>query len=202
MSLERSQRVTVRVPNVAEMPATVETDDDRAITLVITVRPDPRLAASGGGKAQLDYTTPTGIHRLSGAVTLDRAQPEVLVFTREDPGRTIQRRDNVRVEAVVPVTVRVVDEPDRAGEMTTLNVSGGGVLLKESFPLYVGETVDLAVELEPGSARVEARGRVVRVAGQAEKGVRIERMSSADEKRLMRFVTERERVAMRLRRGR
>jgi hypothetical protein len=129
VTLERSQRVTIVAPVVGDLPAMVQDDDDQVVTLVITIPADQRLERlRDAGRASLEYTTPTGLHRVTGDVVGEPGRPEVVRLRRDDRGRTVQRRDNVRVEAVVPVAVSVVDEPERAGESTTVNLSAGGVL--------------------------------------------------------------------------
>lgn len=202
MSLERSISVTVLLGDVGDLPAMVEADDDETVTLVLTTPPDGRLARVGDARATLEYTTSTGIHRVSGALTTDPSNPEVLKVRRDDRGRTIQRREHVRVEAVVPVRISVVGDGGREGETTTRNLSARGVLLAEPFRLELGEAVELAFELDPASPPLPVRGTVVRPGAPGEKGIRFDGLSRPDEQRLLRFITERERIALRIRRGR
>jgi hypothetical protein len=202
VSLARSSSVTVLLGDVGELAAMVESDDDETVTLVLTTRPDGRLARVGDGRATLEYTTPTGIHRVSGDLTHDPAQPEILKVRRDGRGRTIQRRDHVRVEAVVPIEVAVVGDDARRAETTTRNVSARGVLIVEPFRLEIGEAVQLTLELDPASPPLVVRGTVVRQAAPGERGIHFDGLSRLDDQRLLRFITERERIALRIRQGR
>jgi hypothetical protein len=66
----------------------------------------------------------------------------------------------------------------------------------------LGLDVRIELQAEPGAEPIRALGRVVRVAGQDEKGVRIDSISREDEERLVRLVRERELAALRMSRGR
>jgi hypothetical protein len=202
MSLARSSSVTVLLDDVGELPAMVEADDDETVTLVLTTPPVGALARAGDGRATLEYTTSTGIHRVSGDLTHDPRKPEILKVRRDGGGRTIQRRDHVRVEAVVPVEVAVVGDDARRAETTTRNLSARGLLIVEPFRLEVGEQVLLTLALDPASPPLEVSGTVVRQTAPSGRGIHIDGLSRPDEQRLLRFITERERIALRIRRER
>jgi hypothetical protein len=202
VTLARALSVTLHVGDLDAMPARVEADDAETVTLVVAVRPDPRLARLRAPRGTLEYTTPTGVHRITGAMAPDPAHPEILRLRRDDQGHTIQRRDAVRVDAVLPVTLTLLDEEERTAPTTTLNLSTRGVLLREPFRLDLGQVVALVLELDPAGAPLELLGRVARRAERGETGVGIERIGRADETRLVRYITERQRVAMRIRRAR
>jgi len=200
--LERALGVTLHVADLEAMPARVEDDDDETVTLVITIRPDARLASLSTLRGTLEYTTPTGMHRLSGAMARDPMHPEVLRLRRDDKGHTVQRRDNVRMDVALPVTLTLVGDDARSATTTAFNLSAGGLLVKEPFPLALGEIVDVVLELDPAAAPLELRGRVARQGAVGEKGIGIERIGRGDETRLLRYIAERQRIAMRLRRSR
>ena len=107
----------------------------------------------------------------------------------------VQRRDFVRVEAVVPVVVRDGGPDGPAHEAMTLNVSGGGLLLSGVSGLQEGDSAFVAIDLEDGSPAVEALVTVVRIVGRGTRAVRIASVSARDEQRLVRFAFERERRA-------
>jgi len=102
---------------------------------------------------------------------------------------------------VLPITVKGIDEPV-GGETQTLNVSGGGVLIKDKWNMPLGIDVRIEVQPEGGGEPIRALGRVVRVANPEEKGIRIDSISREDEERLVRLVRERELAALRMSRGR
>jgi hypothetical protein len=97
--------------------------------------------------------------------------------------------------------VRAIDEAI-GGETTTYNVSGGGILIGDPWGLPIGTDVRIELEVQAGAPRVRALGRVVREPSPDRKGVRIDDLSRDDEARLVRFVRERERAALRMGSGR
>jgi c-di-GMP-binding flagellar brake protein YcgR len=191
------QRVQVRCPEIGALPAIVEETSHEEVVAALAV-PEPRLGRLGGSEVVVEWTTERGIQRLLGR--LEHARPELVRVTMHGNVERIQRREWARVEAAVAVTVRASDD-DRGGETITLNLSGGGVLIKDRWGLPLGADVQLELAIDAG-APVRAIGRVVREAARDEKGVRIDAIARADEERLLRFVRERERTALRTARAR
>ena len=140
-----------------------------------------------------------GIQRFGGILQIESGDQLRVVMKGE--AERIQRREWARVDTILPIKVKGVDEPV-GGETQTLNISGGGVLVKDKWNLPLGIDVRIELEPEPGAAPIRALGRVVRVANPDEKGVRIESISREDEERLVRLVRERELAALRMARGR
>src|ERR671914_119073 len=85
----------------------------------------------------------------------------------------IQRREWARVEATLPITVEGIDEPV-GGDTVTLNISGGGVLVKDPWKMPLGIDVRIELEVEPGAAPIRALCRVVREPAPDQKGIRID----------------------------
>jgi hypothetical protein len=193
------QHVHVRFPYVGALPAIVESTGGAEIVAALAV-PDPRVARLRGAEVIMEWTTPRGIERLLGHVELVGSRTDLVRVAVHGNVERIQRREWARVEAVVPVRVHAIED-DAGGETVTLNVSGGGVLLKDHWRLPLGTDVQLDLIVDPAAAPVRAIGRVVREAARGEKGVRIDAIARADEERLLRFVRERERAAMRAARG-
>ena len=200
----RAQHVVLRLPDgSAELSARVDAADDDVVTLVLSTPPDDASVARLRDRpAVVEYTTPRGVHRLSGAIAGTGDDPEVVQVRRDGQDDVIQRRDYVRVDAVMPLQVTITDPLRGAAHTTTLNVSAGGVLVMDPLGIPFGATVDLELELVPGTPPVRARGRVVREAARDEKGVQIDSIAHEDRERLVRYVTERERLALRVARRR
>jgi c-di-GMP-binding flagellar brake protein YcgR len=115
----------------------------------------------------------------------------------------IQRREWARVGAAVPVRLTPVDGRSiPGGETTTLNISGGGVLIRDIWRLPLGLDVRIEIVIDPALPPVRALARVVRDGGPDQKGLRFEDVAPPDAERLMRYVRERERHELRLARGR
>ena len=199
-AIPSGEHVQLSLPHVGLLPATVSGCTGGAISLVLAVK-DPRVGRLGGSEVAVEYKTGRGIQRFGGILQLDSARPEQLRVVLKGDVERVQRREWARVPAHLPITVKGIDEPV-GGETQTLNVSGGGVLIKDKWNMPLG--IDVRIELQPegGGEPIRALGRVVRVAGPDEKGIRIDSISREDEERLVRLVRERELAALRMSRGR
>jgi len=197
----RAQSVVLRLPDAdAELPARVDAVADDVVTLVLSQPPD-RGDALHDLHAVVEYTTPRGVHRLSGALARTGEAPEVVEVHRDGDDEVVQRRDYVRVDAVMPVRLTISDPLRGKAHTTTLNISGGGLLFLDPLDLPADAVIDVEVEVAPGAPPVRARGRIVREVGRDAKGVQIESIAAEDRERLIRYVTERERLALRIARG-
>ena len=198
----RAQHVVLHLPDAdTEFQARVDTADDETMTLVLSAPPGG-VERLRDHHAVVEYTTPRGVFRLSGEIRGSGSEPDVLRLQRDGHDDVIQRRDYVRVDAVMPLQVTITDPLRGAAHTTTLNVSAGGVLVQDPLGIPAGSAVHLELELVAGQPPVRAQGRVVREASEDEKGVQIESIAHEDRERLVRYVTERERIALRVARGR
>jgi hypothetical protein len=192
--------VQLRLAHVGALPATVEASEPGAIVIVLAVA-DSRVARLGGSEAAIEATTARGIQRFVGTLQLTPGRKELLRVVLHGEAERIQRREWARIEAVVPIKIKGIDEPID-GETTTLNVSGGGVLVSDPWRMPLGTDVRIELVVAPGAEPIRALGRVVREAAADQKGIRIDDMGREDEDRLIKFVRERERAALRMGRGR
>lgn len=189
--LEPGQHVIVRTIHVGAMPATIERIDGAALTVALAVKED-RLKRLIGHDIAVEMLSGRGIYKHTGTLKADTDSVLSIELTGVE---RIQRREFVRVPAHVTVNVRGVDEP-LGGETVTLDISGGGIRISDPWSLPLG--LDVRVELLlPDGEPVQALGRVVRAASENEKGIAIESLARPDEDRMIRFIRERERQAMR-----
>ena len=196
-SIPSGEHVQLSLPHVGLLPATVSAVEGGAIVLVLAVK-DARVARLAGAEVAVEYKTGRGIQRYGGILQIEKGET-LRVVTHGEVER-VQRREWARVDAILPIQIKGVDEPVE-GETQTLNVSGGGVLVKDKWNMPIG--IDVRIELKPeGGEPIRALGRVVRVASPEEKGIRIDSISREDEERLVRLVRERELSALRMSRGR
>jgi PilZ domain-containing protein len=199
--ISSGQHVQLRLQHVGTLPATVDSIAASTVAVVLAV-PDARVRRLAGTEVTLEWTTGRGVQRLLGRLEVGPNDgADVARIAVHGDVERIQRREWARVEAIVPIRVRGIDE-DIGGETSTLNVSGGGVLVKDLWRMPLGLDVRIEIEVEPGASRITALGRIVREAATDQKGVRIDDISADDEARLVRFVRERERAALRMARGR
>ena len=201
VNLPDGQKVSVRLPYVGALPATVEATAGGRVTVALAA-PDNRVLRLDGSEVAVESTSARGIQRFNGRLVLSgRAD----VFDVEIGGdcERIQRREWARVGTVVPIHVEPVGEPDvEAGETMTLNLSGGGVLINDPWRLPLGIDTRVEITIEPSQPPVRALARVVRDAGPERRGLRFDDIEPQDSERLMRYVRERERAELRMARGR
>jgi hypothetical protein len=198
-TIPAGEHVQVRLPHIGLLPATVETTEPGAVIVVLAVG-DERVKRLAGSEVAVEHATGRGINRFSGTLELDDSRPELLRIVFQGDAERIQRREWARVEATLPITVKGISEPV-GGDTVTLNISGGGVLVKDPWRMPLGTDVRIDLEVEPGS-RISALGRVVREPATDQKGIRIDSIGREDSERLVRLVRERELAALRMSRGR
>src|SRR5919112_3052264 len=117
--LEVGQHVIVRTIHIGMIPGTVDAVGDGSVTVVLTVR-DERFQRLIGHDIAVELSSGRGIYRHSGKLKADREGTLSIELSGEV--ERIQRREFVRVDAHVPVSVRGIDEP-LGGETNTLDVS-------------------------------------------------------------------------------
>jgi hypothetical protein len=198
-SIPAGEHVQVNLPHIGLLPATVETTSPGAVVVVLAVS-DNRVQRLAGAEVAIEHATGRGINRFNGTLELDDSRPELLRVVLSGDSERIQRREWARVEATLPVTVKGIDEPV-GGETVTLNISGGGILVKDLWKMPLGIDVRVELEVEPG-VKIQALGRVVREPARDQKGIRIDSIGREDSERLVRLVRERELAALRMSRGR
>ena len=198
--LAAGEQVSVVLPHVGALPARVELVKGTTVNVVLAV-PDDRVRRLDGQGAAIEKTSGRGIQRFNGTLSVAGKAGELLTIAVHGEAERVQRRNFVRVSAVLPITVVSLEKGVSAGQTTTVNVSGSGVLITDKWALPLGLDVRLELQLEPGVPLLRALGRVVRYSSDTEKGIRIEDMTRADEDRLIKFIRERERAELRLARG-
>jgi PilZ domain len=200
LMLDTGERVMIDLPHLGHLPASVEKATAEAITVALAV-PDDRVRRLAGQDSAIERTTARGVQRYPGKLSVAGARDELLTVTLSGEVERVQRRDWARVPAAVPVKVRPLDVGIDAFETVSVNVSVGGVLIKDRWHVPLGTDVRLEIAVPDGEP-VRGLGRVVREAAEDEKGIRIDDMGREDEERLMRYVRERERAELRMARGR
>ena len=166
------EHVQVSLPHIGLLPATVESADPGAVVVVLAVGDDrvqaPRRRRGRGRARDRPRHQPLRRHAASSTT----AGPSSSASSCQGDAERIQRREWARVEATLPVTVKGIDEPV-GGDTVTLNISGGGVLVKDPWNMPLGIDVRIELEVEAG-ARIQALGRVVREPAPDQKGIRID----------------------------
>jgi PilZ domain len=200
MSLQPEKHVMVRLPGGDPLPASIEDVDDSSVTVALLLKAHLPLERFRDRNASVEYSTRKGLHRL--ACIVEREAPgDRLVLKREPSEDVLQRRDWFRVEAYVPLTIVTREESSRTLETTTHDLSGGGMLIADPLKLEAGTELEIAIKTGSGEP-IRAVGRVVRNTFDGKTAVQILEMDRADRQELVRYITERERAALRVARGR
>jgi hypothetical protein len=199
-AIPAGEHVQISLPHIGHLPATVESTEPGAIVLVLAVG-DSRVKRLEGAEVGVEHATGRGINRFGGVLHLDARRPEQLRVVLHGQAERIQRREWARVDATLAIKVRGVDE-NVGGDTVTLNISGGGVLVKDPWRMPLGTDVRIELEVEAGAAPIKALGRVVREPAADQKGIRIDSIARDDEERLVKLVRDRELAALRMSRGR
>jgi hypothetical protein len=195
MSLEPAKHVKVKLPGGDALPAAVDEVDDASITVALLLKAHQPLSAFRERGATVEYADKRGLHKVRCTVVRE-APGDRLILTRE-PEDVVQRRDYFRVEAYAPLKVVTREESPRTLETSTHDLSGGGMLIADPLQIPAETMLDLQVTVGPGDP-VVCVGRVIRNTGDKRTAVQILEIGQADRQALMRYITERQRAALRV----
>lgn len=101
----------------------------------------------------------------------------------------VQRREYVRVKASLPVHVSLDGELD-AIQCTTVDLSGGGMLVRDLGHLLVGERIHVRIVVDPDEPPIAGRASILRTDANGRTAVCFETISEGDRRRLIRFLFE------------
>jgi hypothetical protein len=194
---EPGANVTLIMPELGRLPARVEHAAERRLALALYVNPDRPIAWLESNEAELECGSERGIRVVRGRVTQSAHGADALVEVELDGDPAlIQRRDFVRVDCVLPVSVRT---SSGAVETYATNLSGNGFLLAGPASLASDDVISFALKL-PGDRQVAGLARVVREGERGMKGCAFVEVGEVDRELLVRHVFDRQREQ--LRRGR
>ncbi len=198
MTLEPGTPVLLRVPGSGALAARVGGVDGNVAELVL-ITPPLRPPVSGDA-VRLELVGRRGIVRFDARVVGHDGRGSVRVDLADGAAtETVQRRDFVRVDCALRVSVRDGGSAGLEFHAITRNVSGGGLLLAGASGLRQGDSAWLTIDLEDGTQPIEVLVTVVRADADGTRGVQIASISERDEQRLVRFAFARERRARNVR---
>jgi hypothetical protein len=195
MSLESGKHVTIRLPGGDSLPAHVDAIDETSITVALLVKAHLALSVFTDRLARVEYADRKGLHKLSCSI-IDALPGDRLRLSHE-PEDVVQRRDYFRVEAFAPLTITTREDSPRTLETNSHDLSAGGMLIADPIEIPAETVIDVQIKLE-GGATVKAVGRVIRNTGDKKTAVQIVEISQSDRQQLMRYITERQRAALRV----
>ncbi|MGO9322888.1 MAG: PilZ domain-containing protein [Solirubrobacteraceae bacterium] len=106
------------------------------------------------------------------------------------------RRENVRVQVERPVLAYVGSSRSRV-ETSTIDISGGGMLVAGLNMLEADEQFEFQLTIAPGAPPIEGTGRLVRTDPQGRCAIAFDSIGNHEERRLIQFIAECQRAEMR-----
>lgn len=197
------QDVDLTLPDRERFAARVTRVSDSEVVLVLMLDAREPLQLGEVAAMALEFAGPRGLVRVEGRGRVVAA--DVVEMTLEGAVEVVQRRDFVRVRAVRPLALAVLDDDGAEGpwiDTFTVNVSGNGLLASGPDTLALDAAVRFRLRVVEGEPPIEGRGRVTRTSDEGHRGIAIEQLADDDRRRLVAFIFERERIARRMTRDR
>jgi hypothetical protein len=195
MSLEPGKHVTVRLPGGDSLPAHIEEADEKSVTVALLLKAHMTLSLFRDRVARVEYADKRGLHKYS--CTIVDALPGDRLRLSHEPEDVVQRRDYFRVEAYAPLTIVTREEQPRTLETSSHDLSAGGMLIADPIEIPAETLIDIQIKIDPG-VPLSAVGRVIRNTGDKKTAVQIMEIAPGDRQQLMRYITERQRAALRV----
>jgi c-di-GMP-binding flagellar brake protein YcgR len=192
--------VTVHIPGLEDVPARVVRRGEGFTELKLQARTQTPLQTLEHSQVFIEFVTDDGMWRMLGTLSLRAAEDgESLRFDHTGRTQLLQRRAHVRTDLIAALIVTPDDGPPR--KCLTLNVSGGGVLVRGLTGIEIGSEVAFDLRLDLLPARIQGRCRVVRATADGQHGVQFTEIDEGDRDKLVRFAYQREQAARQARFG-
>jgi hypothetical protein len=193
---ETGQDVYLVAPSGATIVARVTDHDEQSTLLEFDGRASDPVSVLAGGHVAMQYTNLRGVCRVDGHAHKE-PEPGLLRVDHTSGVQLIQRREYVRVDALVRATYEPYGADGALVVTTTVNVSGGGFMLAGSEGLRLHDFTDFTLELDGDTrdaGQLICTGRVVRETNSGI-GIEIERVDERERERLIRWVFARQRLS-------
>ena len=178
----------------------LEVDSDAAVLEFLRSQGDVADELANGSVA-IQYVTRRGVCRIDGVAHRTK-EPGALRVDHTGQVELIQRREFVRIDAMIPVAYLPLGKGGWVAETTTINVSGGGFMISGREGLRDGEVTEFTLHLdgEREAGELVCDGQVVReTAGGL--GIQITAIEEDERDRLIRWVFARERLSRQIVKG-
>jgi c-di-GMP-binding flagellar brake protein YcgR len=194
------RQVTLSIPGVEEIAAKVTGKGEGFTQLSLLARPQTQVAMLEREQVFLDFVTDEGMWRLLGTLMIQASEHgETVRFEHRGRIQLLQRRAHVRTDCIAAVIM--TPEGGAPQRCLTLNLSGGGLLLRALSGVEVGDELPFDLRLDLLPARIQGRCRVVRRTPDGFHGVQFTEIDEGDRDRLVRFAYQREKAAREARFG-
>lgn len=187
-----NKQATLSIPGLEELQARVASVAEEHTDLLLLQRPRAGTNELERAQAFLDYMTDEGVWRTIGTVRLiDGQGSQTVRFEPRGRVQLLQRRAYVRTECIAMCVVMAPDRPPC--KCLTLNLSGGGMLLRGLTGVDAGAVVPFDLRLDLLPARIQGTMDVIRFTPENFVGVQFAEISEDDRDKLVRFAYTRER---------
>ena len=179
------------------LPGRVVERTEAFVKVIPFVRPLVENATLDGTPAAVESPATHGLRRLEGTLQVE-GTPADAIFRIDLDGApdVVQRREFVRVDAVVPSTLWLPGN-GMPLESFALNVSGAGFLVAGPESLRLGELVRFELRLPPRETTVGGVARVAREGDRGARGLEFEQIPNRERELLVRFTFDRQREQLR-----
>jgi hypothetical protein len=191
------RQATISIPGVEQVPAKVTGKGDGFYWLTLLARPQSPLDHAEGF---LEFVTDDGMWQTLGTLAVQASEHgETVRFEPRGRIQLLQRRAHVRTDCVAAVIM--TPEGGSPQRCLTLNLSGGGLLLRGLSRVEAGDELPFDLRLDLLPARIQGRCRVVRTTSDGFHGVQFIEIDEGDRDKLVRFAYQREKAAREARFG-
>lgn len=177
-------------PGQDALPVRVFERGGDLLMLVVLLDADTGVQPAATEPALLEYSSVQGLVRLHGDAHLE--QRDLIRFTPAEPAEVLQRREFVRIDA--PQPVQLTDPVGAPITTHAVDISGGGMLLRDLEALQEGQVLRFSLNLGDDEPPLQGRARVVRVDADGQRGLVFEAISAHERQRLIHFIFDRQRV--------
>jgi c-di-GMP-binding flagellar brake protein YcgR len=195
----KRQVVAVVVPTVGRLLGRVDEVGADTVTLSLDPGQSGTMAVLASNDVSLVFASARGLHRLTGSVRRSPLRAGCLSFEPNSQGRLVQRRQHVRIDAVLDVTLFLRSRGGESTHTSTRDISGGGMAVADGHHLSVGEQVGASLDLGDGSNPVFMTCRIVRRDDSRTVSLQIDRIATPERERMIQYIFMRQRMALRIR---
>ena len=181
---EAPSEVHLLMPDHERLPARLTQREGDELVVLLMVRPGQPLQDYDLRDIVLEFSGKHGLVRLGGEAVLE--DRDVIRFSELEPVDMVQRREYVRVKATRKVQVNLPGSLTPI-EISSVDLSGGGMLLGGLENLRMGAKIDFRLITAPDAPPITGSGTVVRNGG-GRCAVAFHSISEGNRRRLIRFL--------------
>jgi PilZ domain len=178
--------VKLAMPSGESMPARIAAREGEELVVLMLYTLGRPLRDAERHLIVIEVTDDEGTMRLGGTATI--VDHETLRFSDL---HLVQRREYVRVKAALPVEVSIGS--DAGVGCNSVDLSGGGMLLRGVGMARAGEKLEFILTIEPDDPAIRGTATIIRCDSQGNCAICFEHISEGDRRRLIRFLFDRQR---------